>query len=237
MRKGLLTFAVLLLTIGSTFGQFKYGADFYSRYVWRGVDYGNSPAIQPSITYTTGGLSLGFWGSYALTQSAGTTYSENDFCASYTLGLQKSGSITACFTDYYMPYAGIRFGNYKPNEDSHSGAAHTLELGASYTGPEKFPVSLAFYANVSNDPDNSTYIQASYPFTVNETTLTLIAGLTTTKNSAYYGTTDAGFINVGINVAKTIAITDKFSLPVNVSYINNPTLDVSDIVFGVGFTF
>ena len=239
MKKALLISFVLLTAATNLFGQFKYGADLYSRYLWRGLDIGNSPSFQPSITYTTGGLSLGFWGAYALAETTNPdgsklTYAEDDFWASYTFTTEKAGSFALLYTDYYIPSSGIPFGFYKPNS-SGTGAAHTLEGGDSYTGPDLFPINISFYDNLSNDPDNSTYIQAAYPITIKETTLTLTAGLTPGK-STYYGTTKGSLINIGINVAKSIVITDKFSLPINVSYINNPSVDASYLVFGVSLT-
>jgi len=45
---------------------FKIGADVVSSYVWRGTDYGDSPAIQPNLSYTFPGIGVvvGAWGSY-----------------------------------------------------------------------------------------------------------------------------------------------------------------------------
>lgn len=240
MKKSIYMLIVMAFCSTVSFGQLKYGADLYSRYIWRGSDYGNAPSLQPSITFTTGGLSFGFWGAYSLAESTDpsdgskSTYSENDFWASYSLSLAASGTLTAYFTDYYLPYAGIRFGFFKPTDGA--GAAHTLEGGLGYTGPEKFPVSVTFYSNLSNDSENSSYVQVSYPFTISETTLTLTAGASP-KKSAYYGTENGGFVNLGITAAKSIVITDKFSLPINVSYINNPSSDISFLIFGVSFTF
>jgi hypothetical protein len=240
MKKTYMFLLIATICSVTSFGQLKFGADLYSRYVWRGLDFGNSPSIQPSITFAAGGFSAGFWGAYSLTEvsissdGSKSSYAENDFWASYAVSIENSGSFSAFFTDYYIPSAGIPFGNYKPGNGS--GAAHTLEAGIGYTGPEKFPVSLAFYANVSNDPDNSSYIQAAYPFNISDAALTLSLGAVT-KKSAYYAAEKGGIIMIGLNAAKSIAITDKFSLPVNVSYINNPSLDVSYLVFGLSFTF
>ena len=36
-----------------------------SRYIWRGFDFGNSPAIQPNLYLSWKGLNFGFWGSYS----------------------------------------------------------------------------------------------------------------------------------------------------------------------------
>ena len=32
--------------------RFSLGADLASRYIWRGKDYGNSPAIQPNVSFS-----------------------------------------------------------------------------------------------------------------------------------------------------------------------------------------
>jgi len=233
MKKNILVVAIILLSNFSSFAQLKFGSDLYSRYLWRGLDFGDAPAFQPSLSYTIGGLTFGAWASYAFPTN-GTTYSENDFYASYTFATQSMGSFSALYTDYYIPSAGIPFGFYKP--DNGNAAAHTLEGGLSYTGVEEFPISLAFYTNISNDPDNSTYIQVSYPFIVDDATLTLSAGFVPAK-SAYYGTAKGEIINLGVTASKTVAVTDKFALPLTVSYISNPTQDKTYLVFGVSLVF
>ena len=42
-----------------------FGADIVSRYIWRGYDFGNSPAIQPNLFFSLRGLNIGAWGSYS----------------------------------------------------------------------------------------------------------------------------------------------------------------------------
>ena len=231
--KKLLAILFTLTIAASSFAQVKFGADIYSRYLWRGLDFGDAPAFQPSLTYTTGGLSVGAWGSYAF-PTAGTTYSENDLWASYAIVTEKAGSFSLVATDYYIPSAGIPFGFYKPK--TGFAAAHTIEGGLTYSGPETFPISLAFYTNLSNDVDNSSYIQVGYPVTVSDATVTFSAGFVPAA-SAYYVTDKGNFINLTINAAKSIAITDKFAIPINVSYIANPALDKTYLVFGASFVF
>ncbi|MDP3685102.1 MAG: hypothetical protein Q8S01_14335 [Ignavibacteria bacterium] len=230
MKKNMLLFAIILLSSISSFAQLKFGSDFYSRYVWRGVDFGDSPSFQPTLYYTTGAFTIGAWGAYSFPGNV-VNYSENDLFASYAFSTEKSGTFTLLFTDYYFPSAGIKFSDFEKN-----GGAHTMEAGLSYSGPEKFPVSLAVFANVHNDVDNSSYIQIAYPFTVSDATLTLSAGFTPSK-SVYYGTTKGALINLGASAAKSIPITDKFSVPVTVSYISNPNLDKTYLTFGMSFVF
>lgn len=230
MKKSILIFMVIIFTTLSSFAQLKFGADVYSRYNWRGLDFGNAPAFQPSLAFTAGGFTIGAWGSYAF-PTATTTYAENDLYASYAFSTEGAGSFTLLFTDYYYPSAGIKFSDFQKN-----GGAHTMETGLAYSGPEKFPISLAVYLNVHNDVDNSSYIQAGYPFSVYDATITLAAGFVPSK-SAYYVTNKASLINLSITASKSIAVADKFSIPINVSYIANPALDITYLIFGASFTF
>ena len=230
MKKSVLIFVVIISTTLSSFAQLKFGADVYSRYNWRGLDFGNAPAFQPSLAITAGGFTIGAWGSYAFPTTT-TTYSENDLYASYSFSTESAGSFTLLFTDYYFPSIGIKFSDFQKN-----GGAHTMEAGVTYSGPEKFPIALAVYLNVHNDVDNSSYIQVGYPFSVYDATVTLAAGFVPSK-SAYYATNKANLINLSISAAKSIAVADKFSIPINVSYIANPALDITYLVFGASFTF
>ena len=64
---------VLLITVLSmstinaqekTKASFDIGVDFASRYVWRGLEFSDSPAVQPYAEYTSGNFTLGIWASY-----------------------------------------------------------------------------------------------------------------------------------------------------------------------------
>ncbi|MFA6540650.1 MAG: hypothetical protein WCT99_03535 [Bacteroidota bacterium] len=213
-----LILVLLLVLFISSFGngQMKSGVDLYSRYIWRGTDYGNAASLQPALTYVSGDLSVGVWGAYALTGG----YSEADIWGSYAVG-----PITLYVTDYYIPATppAITFFNY-----SNKGGAHVVEVGAGYTGPESFPLSLSGYVNVLNDANNSVYITASYPIITN---LGLTVGMTPAKS--IYGTTKAGLIGVGLTTSKTIKVTEDFSIPFNAQYIMNPYSESAYLIFGI----
>ncbi len=221
-------FAALFFISSAANGQAKTSVDIYSQYVWRGGLFCGE-AFQPALTYSLGNFSVGAWGSY----SAGSTaYQETDLSASYA-----AGPLSIIITDYFIPVFVSGTNKYFFDYNSAKGSgSHVVELGASYTGPESFPLSLAGYYNIiggSPDPDNSSYIQVSYPFRVEGTTLTAILGATPAKSTSWYATQKAGIINLGIGASKTIKITEDFSLPFNVQYILNPTAEKTYLVFGV----
>jgi hypothetical protein len=83
MKKLMLLFSISLFSLHCVFAQddqalkeaeesvsdksvtLNFGADVMSRYIWRGIDFGNSPAVQPSLFLSWRGLNVGAWGSYS----------------------------------------------------------------------------------------------------------------------------------------------------------------------------
>ena len=222
----LLLFVLLVLSVCSSvsMSQSKVGVDIYSRYIFRGYDYGDAGSFQPALSYAIGNLSVGVWGAYALTGG----YSEADIWASYAVG-----PITLYVTDYYIPtFTTQPFFNY-----NNKGGAHVVEVGAGYTGPESMPLSITGYVNVLNDTSNSIYIQASYPILSD---LSLTVGFTPTEgvytpalSTPNHPESGAGLVSVGFTASKTIKVTEDFSLPFNVQYIMNPYAEKAYLIFGI----
>lgn len=233
------------------------GADIMSRYIWRGYDFGNSPAIQPNIYFSWRGLNIGAWGSYSFapyhamlndtTEVNMGTYTELDMYLSYTLKW-----FTLTFFDYFVPngldpdYTEAKVFQYFNYNNKTTG--HTFEVSLTFNGPEKFPLkvfvgtlvygndkakdTLGFYANPDKN-NYSTYIELAYPVTFRKIDLNFFAGGTPFGGS-WYGP-KAGFTNVGITAKKAIPITKSYSLPIQASLIANPEASKLFLVFGISF--
>jgi hypothetical protein len=218
-------FATFLIVAAPAAGQsFNVGADIVSRYVWRGADYGESASVQPALAFSTGGFEIGTWASYAMNPD-GAPANEHDLWVSYTTGI-----ITLGVTDYYFPNAGFDFFDF----DGDGEGAHLIEPFVSVSGPESFPMS--FYAGyfAHNDPDNSIYLNATYPFAIDGVDLSFGIGASPTE-SALYGTDGFGIIEMILGASKSIPITEGFSLPLSVAYILNPYAETSFLVVGLSF--
>lgn len=206
-------------------GKFDLGADIVSRYVWRGTDFGNSPAVQPWLSYSNSGFTIGAWGSYS---TNGNSMQEADLFVSYDL----NDALTFTVTDYFFPTGWADGDNYFDfNEDS---TGHVLEGTIAFNGVDVFPVSLsASYNFYGADSDNSLYVELGYGNTFKDIDYNLFVG-GATGNYYLYGENDNefGVVNLGLTLAKEIAISDKFSLPVHGSLITNPTAQRIFIVFG-----
>ena len=199
--------AIAVLTVTSAKAQFATGADIVSSYVWRGVPQEatkGTPNIQPYVSYTLGGLTVGSWASSSLLGNV----KEVDLYATYTI----SPALAVTITDYNWGFSKSYF-DYGTTTD------HIYEATVAYTGPEKFPISASvntmFAGNDKSLTDAtkqafSTYIELGYQVTP----LVKVFAGGILGGSSNYSTTGAGVTNVGIKVSKSIAITDKFSLPV-----------------------
>jgi hypothetical protein len=227
------------------------GADLVSRYIWRGRDYGNSPAIQPNFSFTAGGFKIGAWGSYGFapysekindsTTAAMGNYAEFDPYISYTWK-----GFTLMVTDYFFPNplspnTGNKYFNYK-----NSTTGHIIEASICYSGPAGFPLqvtagtmvfgadkgkdSLGVYGKGSSN-NYSTYIEAAFQFTVKGIGLKPFIGGIPFGSSTYgpYG----GIINAGFTASRSIPVTREYSLPVFTSIITNPQAQSIFFVFGI----
>jgi hypothetical protein len=236
-------FAILIFTgvnqavIGQSKWSLDPGGDFVSRYIWRGTDFGNSPAIQPSLELGYSGFVLGAWGSYSTNDA---NFQEADLFLSYTF----KELVTLTVTDYFFPDGRIENNDYLNYESDSTG--HVFEGMISFNGTEKIPLSLMVATNFAgadaktadNKLQYSTYIELGYSTHVGETSLDVFLGGTPTKpdkdkgESGYYGP-KAGIVNVGITGGRDIQITEKFALPIRVSLITNPVQKNVFFVFGI----
>jgi len=148
MRVITLSIMNLLLILSMLNGEVTIGADVVSRYVWRGTDFGNAAAVQPSIETTIGPVALGAWGSWSI--SPGPTDASGNECDLYAS--TTVGPVGLTLTDYFFPaYAGT---DSLLNVDKH-----VFELSG---GADVGPISVLAAANVSGDDDNSTYLELTY---------------------------------------------------------------------------
>ncbi|MBU2492218.1 MAG: hypothetical protein KJ571_06290 [Bacteroidetes bacterium] len=199
------------------------GADIVSKYMWRGLEINKAPNIQPSLSYSNSGFEAGFWGSYALVKDVSDIANfEIDAYVGYSFG-----DFGLILTDYYFPEAGTKIGKF----DGEGAGAHTLEIGAAYSGP----ISIAAYYNFHNDVGNNIYFEIGYSTSVGEVGLDLFVGGTpgSEDNPGYYGSDNLAIINIGVTASKSIKITDDFQLPVFTSFIINPKAEIAYMVFGV----
>ena len=220
--------AIAVLAVSNIKAQgFSTGADIVSSYVWRGIPQedvtgvkGGAPNIQPYAAFTTGKLTLGSWAS----SSFAGGLKEVDLYATVSL----SSKFAVTLTDYYYNFAS------QPNYFKYNNSTgHVFEGTLAYTG-SAFSASVnTMFAGadkkVNGDNALSTYVELGYQ--IAPVAKIFLGG--SLGASQTYGTTGFGITNLGIKVSKSIAITDKFSLPVYAIVGANPYLKSTFFVAGV----
>ncbi|MEX0769650.1 MAG: hypothetical protein WD035_02900 [Balneolaceae bacterium] len=214
----ILSTVALFFTTTEIKAQVDLGVDIMSRYVWRGADFGNSPSIQPDISITAGNFAIGTWAAFATTGNPDGT--EVDWYASYTIDAGNAGAFDLVLTDYSFPVG--------PGYFSESDV-HFVETGIGYGGPDSFPVSIFAGMFVTNDDDNSVYIELGY----DTGPLDLVMGFTPSE-SATYGTTGAGVINLGFGTSREVQVSELLSIDLSASVTTNPYNETLFFVFGFG---
>lgn len=199
---------LFLLSISNLFAQeepkespWSIGADFTSRYIWRGLNLGgSSPSIQPYLEFGFGSenhaFTLGAWGAYS---TSGTrTGQEADLYLTYTL----NQLFTFTLTDYFFPDETSGRNDYfnrnmnwdKINHGDKDQTGHVVEAALTFNGTEKFPISIMFAMNIWGAdsrkyyeqsgimvPDDkivmSKYLEFGYSTEIQGTSLDFFAGL------------------------------------------------------------
>ncbi len=211
---------------------FNIGTDIYSRYVWRGLDFGSAPSIQPTFEYAhKSGLKIGYWGAF----NTSGTYNEIDLYAGYDIA-----GFSLLFTDYFFPVSGVP--SMKPERYFHydnNTTGHVFETSLSWGGTDKIPLSIVagsfIYGcdkNADGKQNYSAYAEAGYTFKTKAGDIQLFIGFT--PQEGLYGNT-MGVVNAGISAGKSIQITDSFEVPVTCSIISNPQNGNMHFVLGVSF--
>jgi hypothetical protein len=198
----------------SSKASFDIGVDYASRYVWRGLEFSDSPALQPYAEMSSGNFTMGLWASY---ETGGQVVGQEfDFYASYSFGAVSLG-----FTDYAFPVDGASDGYFMMKN-------HIGEAMLSFDGVDSFPVSLMIGANIYNDDANSIYTELGIPFKIGGTEMGAFIG---GGNEIYTTDGDFALTNIGFSASKDVKITDAFSLGVSASAIFNPNTDDAYLVF------
>jgi hypothetical protein len=201
---------------------FKTGVDLVSSYVWRGSELGDSPAIQPSLTYTfKNGISLGAWGSYGVKESLGERYKEVDLTVSVPVG-----PVTFSVVDYYLPY--LRGSAIKTFDFSRTGP-NILEGDIAYTAGNLSLLAAYNFAGFDPIDSHALYGEASYKFYNKDGySAKAVCGA---GSKYFYGGVGGdekklAIVNTGISVSK-----DRFTA----SYVYNPISELSNLVFMASF--
>jgi hypothetical protein len=194
--------------------------DLVSHYIWRGLDLGHTPGVQPGLSASWKDFTLGYWGAYRL---GGSGDHETDFYLEKTIGVA-----TFSIWDYWS-YSGESSNDYF--DYNKNTTSHQLEAQVLLSGGEKLPFNiLGSYFFYGADPTNSMYLELQYLHSFGTFDTQVFAGF---QPKGEFYAPEAAFVNVGCSVAKSIRITKNWSLPVSLSLNTNPNTQKVYLVAGI----
>jgi Bacterial protein of unknown function (Gcw_chp) len=191
-----------------------------SRFIWRGLELGEYPSIQPNVTFSKGNFFTGIWASHSLAPAETpkgniTGYKEVIPYIGYGFKTGNNSKFTLMVLEHYNPNAGdfFKFENAK--------MTNRVEVRTLFNAG-KFD----FFgcADVVNDPSDNTSVYLEFGYTVDMPNDIKVRPLVSVVPTKSYYTTDgkANFTQIGFITSKDLKISDKFSLPVKVDMIYNP---------------
>lgn len=204
------------------------GADIVSRYIWRGCDLGEA-AIQTTLGVSAAGFDLSIWGSTGIVNSNDTK--ELDLNLIYRIA-----GLSLGVTDYWFNAGPEPYGCYlKYGEETTN---HIFEAFAGYNPGF---ASISWYTNFAGndfkaDGDRafSSYCEMAVPFSTGGVDWTASLGFVPFA-APLYGTDGFAVTNISLSAAKSIDITEVFSIPVSASVTVNPCAEMAYLVFGISF--
>lgn len=212
--------------------KFGLGLELSTKYIWRGQEYGTSPTMFPSLSYSNKGFSIGALGAYNFND----THQELDLYVSYGF---KGLSISV--TDYYYPTAvGENDSYFTFNKNT----GHMLEGTISFEH-ERVPVWIlasTFFAGADKNLEGkqawSSYaeIGTHYDFLENNSISVAVGAA---LNKSFYNNFETGFsiVNIALKYTYNVEFNSGWILPLSTSYVINPQKEKSYLNVSAAISF
>ncbi|MCH8558834.1 MAG: hypothetical protein LAT84_13485 [Balneolia bacterium] len=209
------------------------GVDITSRFIYRGLDLGSSPQVQPSIALNYGDFNFTLWGSHPLALTPdGDDYKEFKFWMNYTFDAG-SFTITPQIENHFDANSDLF--DFDDATTTHVFQASVGFAGKGDVAPDLL-VGYAFWGNEGLEP--TLYIEAGVSFGVGDVAL---RPFFSTQYSEEGGFVDLGYEGdfvmnqLGIRASRHLRISDSISVPMGVLVAINPKTERAFTAFSISF--
>lgn len=198
-----------------------------SRYLWRGLEYGNAPTLFPSLQYSTSNFNFSIAGAYAFNNS----HREVDLSVSYCYK-----NWTLSLSDYYFHTDNNEHDHYF--NWANSSTKHSVECCLNYEFPH-FPLRLLWSTYIyGNDKKEdfqaySSYTEICYTHHLKNGYMSLTCGASIKKGFYTSYQKDFALCNISLAYLTDLKVGQLSQLPVKFSYIINPYLNKSFITISL----
>ena len=153
----IVSLSMLVCSTGAVFGESQldceFTADYFSKYIWRGLNFDDDPVFQPGLSVSYKGLTAAIWGNVELTSINGNSgdFSELDCSVDYSGALPSLDGVNYSIGAGYYNFPGTKV---KDTTEVYAGLSLDLPLRPSVT----------FYHDV--DEADGTYISLALEHSV-----------------------------------------------------------------------
>lgn len=205
--------------------------DITSRFIYRGLDLGSSPQVQPSIAFGYGDFNFVLWGSHPLALTPdGDAYKEVKFWMNYTFNFD-SFSLTPQIENHFNANGDLF--DFDEDTGNHVFQASLKVAGKGDVAPD-FMVGYTFFGPA----ENTLYLEAGLGFSVGD------VGLRAFLSGQYSdpgGFVDLGydgdfvFNGLGLSASRHLRISNDISVPMGVLFALNPKTERAFMAFSISF--
>lgn len=207
------------------------GVDITSRFIYRGLDLGSSPQIQPSIAFGYGDFNFVLWGSHPLALTPdGDGYKEVKFWMNYTFDLGDF-TLTPQIENHFDANADL----FDFDEDT---GAHVFQASLRAAGKGDVAPDLLLGYTFYGPAENTIYVEAGVGFSVGDVGLRAFAS---GQYSDPGGFVDLGydgdfvFNGLGLSASRHLRISNDISVPMGVLFALNPKTERAFMAFSISF--
>mgnify|MGYP000874347871 FL=1 len=222
---------------------FSVGVDLYSRFLWRGVAFGEQWTLQPTASFEAYGVSVELWASAAPNQASLVDYVGITLGYAYeaTFGTFALTLADWIFSQRYAPDGTLEVtAPYLFDFDGNGNGSHWLDLTISYTGPSHIPLTLELGVLIYNDPDHSLYAGVRYDADVGAGfTLSPELGVVFGRSARWYFTDSdpVNLTNCTLTLTRTTDLGHGPTLPISLALVVNPEAERIHIVARLGLHY
>jgi len=207
------------------------GLNLTSRFIYRGLDLGSAPQIQPRLVLSNGNLEFGGWGSHPLADTPdAANYKEVKFWLNYTFDLNGL-NLTTMVENHYDANTDLF-------DFDEATTSHVLQASARLAQTTDAPLDLTVGYTFFGGPANTVYTELGKSFSAGSLGMRAFVSGQYSDGPGFVdlGYNDKFVINqIGVSATRALVLTSETSFPLTVALITNPKTERIFFAATIGF--
>lgn len=194
------------------------GLNLTSRFIYRGLDLGSAPQIQPRIVVSYQQFEFGAWGSHPLADTPdAANYKEVKFWLNYTFDLDAI-ALTTMVENHYDANTNLF-------DFDQATTSHVLQASARLAQTADAPLDLTVGYTFFGGPANTIYTELGKSFTAGALGMRAFVSGQYADGAGFVdlGYNDKLVMNqIGISATRALSISSETEFPLTIALVTNP---------------